>query len=233
MTHREPAGCGAKEGGFQAGTHRSFSHHRDLALWWVNIRTNTVILYRSKIKRPKPSCQCPWTPQSPPPNSWGSIPTAEFTPVFCCFLSLEIKCLLSIYYAPSIELGHYGLQGRLSLPLCLLLPNTIPTPPFPQWKLNSDSIRPSGAMWGRRSRTAPVTEEAGSRGEVMDSIRPRICTRHVQPTLPAPRFSWWELPKASFSCFSWYPPWSPIFPSFIQEQPFIIVLASQKAQFYN
>ena len=69
MPHCEPAGCGAKEGGFQEGTHRSFGHRQDLALWWVSIRTNTIILYRSKMKRPKPGCQCPWTPQSPPPVS--------------------------------------------------------------------------------------------------------------------------------------------------------------------
>lgn len=59
----------------------------------------------------------------------------------------------------------------------------------------------------------PWLRKQAAEGEVMDSIRPRICTRYAPPTLPAPRFSWWALPKASFSCFSWYPPWSPIFPS--------------------
>ena len=95
------------------------------------------------------------------------------------------------------------------------------------------AFTPPEQCGGNSRAQFPWLRKQAAEGEVMDSIRPFICIRYVQPTLPAPRFSWWELPNATFSCFSWCPPWSSIFPSLLQKQPFVIMLGSLKAQFYN
>lgn len=120
MTHHNLSGCVAKEGGFQEGTQRSFSHQQVLGSRRVSTRTTrlsqTLVLHKSRIRKPNPVANAPG--ENIPISTAHLLnftSNSRASSLFHSFLYSAHVCW-ALTMCQTLCWGNNRIRGRLSMP---------------------------------------------------------------------------------------------------------------------